>query len=72
MEAIKISEIVSAVKGIFINPSKNIDEHQIKIDSLSTDSRVISAGDLFIPLTGDKFDGHDFIPAAFEKEPFYP
>lgn len=67
MEAIKISEIVSAVKGIFINPSKNIDEHQIKIDSLSTDSRVISAGDLFIPLTGDKFDGHDFIPAAFEK-----
>ena len=31
---------------------------------LSTDSREVGRGDLFIPLRGDRFDGHQFVAAA--------
>ena len=31
---------------------------------VTTDSRTIQAGDLFVALTGERFDGHDFAPAA--------
>jgi UDP-N-acetylmuramoyl-tripeptide--D-alanyl-D-alanine ligase len=33
-------------------------------EGISTDSRQIVKGDLFIPLKGEKFDGHDFISDA--------
>ena len=34
---------------------------------VSTDSRTTQAGGLFIPLTGEKHDGHEFIPAALRR-----
>ncbi len=34
---------------------------------VSTDSRTVARGDLFIALVGDKFDGHDFIAEVKEK-----
>ena len=34
---------------------------------VSTDSRIVGRGDLFIALVGDKFDGHDFIAEVKEK-----
>lgn len=34
---------------------------------VSTDSRTINAGDIFIALKGDRFDGHDFVYKALEK-----
>ena len=33
-------------------------------ENISTDSRALQPGDLFIPLRGDRFDGHDFLDAA--------
>jgi len=38
-----------------------------EITGISTDSRTIEKGSLFIPLKGENFDGHDFIGSAFEK-----
>ena len=35
--------------------------------SLSTDSRSIGDGDLFVALTGDQFDGHDFVRDVLSK-----
>ena len=35
--------------------------------TVSTDSRQLSAGALFVALTGPTFDGHDFIAAARER-----
>ena len=35
--------------------------------ALSTDSRTIGAGELFIALSGPKFDGHDYALAAAER-----
>lgn len=37
---------------------------EILFNGVSTDSRQILKGSLFIPLKGDKFDGHDFIADA--------
>lgn len=34
---------------------------------ISTDSRKIKTGDLFIPLAGQNFDGHDFIQKAIDS-----
>jgi UDP-N-acetylmuramoyl-tripeptide--D-alanyl-D-alanine ligase len=33
-----------------------------------TDSRNIAAGDLFVALKGERFDGHDFLPAVFAAD----
>lgn len=33
----------------------------------TSDSRSADAGDLFFPLKGERFDGHDFLPQVFEK-----
>jgi UDP-N-acetylmuramoyl-tripeptide--D-alanyl-D-alanine ligase len=33
----------------------------------SVDSRTLNAGDLFIALPGERFDGHDYVHAALEK-----
>jgi UDP-N-acetylmuramoyl-tripeptide--D-alanyl-D-alanine ligase len=34
---------------------------------VSTDSRSVGAGDLFVALAGENFDGHDYVAAAFER-----
>ena len=34
---------------------------------VSTDSRDILAGDLFVPLVGERFDGHAYIDMALQK-----
>jgi len=34
---------------------------------VSTDSRAVSQGELFVPLRGERFDGHDFVNAAAER-----
>jgi UDP-N-acetylmuramoyl-tripeptide--D-alanyl-D-alanine ligase len=38
----------------------------VEITGVSYDSRTIEKGDIFFPLEGDNFNGHDFIPEAFE------
>lgn len=35
--------------------------------SINTDSRSISKDQIFLPLVGDKFNGHDFINEVFDK-----
>jgi UDP-N-acetylmuramoyl-tripeptide--D-alanyl-D-alanine ligase len=37
---------------------------QARIAGWSIDSRALSAGDVFVAIRGDRFDGHDFVAAA--------
>jgi UDP-N-acetylmuramoyl-tripeptide--D-alanyl-D-alanine ligase len=39
----------------------------LPVESLSTDSRTIQPGELFIPLVGERFDGHDYLSAALAR-----
>jgi len=39
----------------------------VKAIGVSTDTRTLKAGDLFIALKGSRFDGHDHVRRAFEK-----
>jgi UDP-N-acetylmuramoyl-tripeptide--D-alanyl-D-alanine ligase len=39
----------------------------VTISRISTDSRTLQPGDLFVPLRGDNFDGHKFIEQAVER-----
>jgi UDP-N-acetylmuramoyl-tripeptide--D-alanyl-D-alanine ligase len=40
---------------------------KVYIEGVSTDSRSIKKGQLFVPLVGENFNGHDFIEQAIEK-----
>lgn len=37
------------------------------VTGVSTDSRTVQAGDLFIPLRGPRFNGHDFLAQAAQR-----
>ncbi len=39
----------------------NADSQAIKIDSVATDSRLITSDQLFIAIKGERFDAHDFV-----------
>ncbi|WP_028561621.1 UDP-N-acetylmuramoyl-tripeptide--D-alanyl-D-alanine ligase [Paenibacillus pinihumi] len=44
-----------------------IDAAAAAFEGVSTDSRRIEAGRLFVPLQGDNFDGHDYAREAWER-----
>ena len=62
MQSMTLTEIVSAVKGVWWNPGDQIPT----VSAVSTDSRKITPGCLFLPWVGEKFDGHQFIDAALD------
>jgi len=62
MEPIKIDEILLSTKGELICGDRNK-----WITKISTDSRKLTPGDLFIAIKGDRFDGHNFIDEVIKK-----
>ena len=60
MISLSLSEIASCVDGQLVGSEKII-------ESITTDTRAINAGELFIALRGDNFDGHNFLAKAIEK-----
>ncbi|WP_250277337.1 UDP-N-acetylmuramoyl-tripeptide--D-alanyl-D-alanine ligase [[Clostridium] colinum] len=64
MKPIFIEDVIKAVNGTI---SQNVNTDNIFIKNISTDTRSIKEGDLFIPIIGENFDGHNFIDVAFEK-----
>lgn len=57
-----VYEILEATNGKLLSGDKNAD-----ILSFSQDSRKVATGGMYIPLKGERFDGHSFIDSAFEN-----
>lgn len=61
MIRLTIAEILEATGGVLLKGSADT-----SICGISADSRKTGSGHLFIPLKGERYDGHDFIQGAFE------
>lgn len=59
---ITLSELINPMKGKLISG-----DLRTLPSGLSTDSRQIKAGEIFLALRGDNFDGHCFVSKAIEK-----
>ena len=57
----KVYEIVEATRGILVSGNKDGE-----INFFSQDSRQMTNGGMYIPLKGERFDGHNFIESAFQ------
>ena len=56
----KVSEIVIATGGKLISGDETME-----ITGFSQDSRQAEVGMMYIPIIGERYDGHDFIESAF-------
>ena len=61
MTGCTVKELCAAVGGTLLRESSAL------VTQVSTDSRAIPAGALFVPLVGERFDGHDYLDAALES-----
>lgn len=61
MEPLTIRDLCAAADGSLYGPGTGA------ITAVSTDSRGIGPGGWFVPIRGERFDGHDFIDAAFDS-----
>jgi UDP-N-acetylmuramoyl-tripeptide--D-alanyl-D-alanine ligase len=61
METITIKDVIAATQG------KIISRGHETFSGVSTDSRSIQEGELFIALRGKNFDGHDYMQKALDR-----
>ena len=59
MKPITVSDLLSAVHGELLCGARDA-----SFTAVSTDSRTVPDGALFLPIVGETFDGHDFIDKA--------
>ena len=59
MNPLSLSQIAK-----FAGASLSSGDGNVMIDRLSTDSRTLKAGELFVALRGENFDGHNFVESA--------
>lgn len=58
--SVRLAEVAAAINA----------QHRgtnVPFQSVSTDTRTLQSGDLFVALTGDRFDGHEYIRQAEEN-----
>lgn len=62
MKTITVAQAAAFAGGVVVG------DGAVRITGVSTDSRTIPAGSLFVPLRGGRFDGHDFLQTAVEAQ----
>ncbi len=60
--AIKLNDIIEATGGLLLRQGK-----RAGCSEVSTDTRTIAEGALFIPLRGRTYDGHDYLEDALNR-----
>ncbi len=63
MQNLSVNEILQATGGTLLRGDADM-----QITNITTDSRVVDCNSLFVPLVGERMDGHNFINTVFEKE----
>src|SRR5215468_8677978 len=48
----------------FAGASLSSGDGNLMIERISTDSRILKSGELFVALRGENFDGHNFVKSA--------
>ncbi len=61
MEPITVRELLHAVNGTLLGDFSDLD---LTVTRIQRDSRLIQPGDVFLPLVGERRDGHTFITGA--------
>lgn len=62
---LSVAQLVDVIAAIPVNLS---DEAAcVNCTGITTDSRSLQPGHVFLALRGENFDGHDFVPVAIEK-----
>ncbi|GGX27495.1 UDP-N-acetylmuramoyl-tripeptide--D-alanyl-D-alanine ligase [Pigmentiphaga litoralis] len=60
-----LADATSAMQGVLHGASgESAAAPRIAIHGVSTDSRSVATGDLFVALVGEKFDAHDYVAAV--------
>lgn len=62
MEPVRLAQVVAWTGGVLLRG-----DEELLLTSVSTDSRTLAEGACFIPLIGERFDGHDFLEEAVTK-----
>ncbi len=66
-EKIKYKDFIKWGSADIIPGGKSDSVEGQYVSSITTDSRTIDAGDFFIPVVGENYDGHDFIPESVKR-----
>ena len=64
MAEFTVRELLQATGGELFAPSLSLDS---RVTGVTIDTRTLKPGDLYVPIRGEVFDGHRFIPQAIEK-----
>lgn len=64
MRNLTLAAVAAACNGQYVGSR---DGENTEIQGAVTDSRQVEEGFLFIPVKGERVDGHDFIPKVFEQ-----
>ena len=64
MPNLTLENIAKACEGTYVGDEELLSS---VITGAVTDSRKVEPGNLFIPIRGERVDGHSFIPDVFEK-----
>lgn len=63
MDSLSVRELQKAVGGELLGGFADLDR---KVSAVTTDSRKVPEGALFVPLAGERADGHDYLEAAMD------
>lgn len=64
MKPVLVKDVIQAVNGTLVGPALPPDA---VITNITTDSRTVTPGSLFIAIRGQRSDGHDYVASAMEK-----
>ena len=69
MKNLTLENITKICNGIYHGPQEKLQE---EVTAITTDSRKVEKGGLFVPVVGERVDAHCFIPQVMVHLQPYP